>query len=314
MNKTILASLLTLVLVFPVLAQANLGARPMGMGGAFAGLADDVNAIYVNPAGITSVKKESVLVSTRLIEGREYTMIGGVEKTPFGSLGIGYVGSTDPITGSLDLTTWDGESPVRYSSQTLYVSLAQDLNQQIRVPDNLGLLSLGVNVKFSSRKIGTTKGLSTDGGSNIDLDLASVFKPTDYLSFGLAMKNFMNAQPSPAVANLNTSDEKNSTLLAGISGNLFENAVTWSVEGRQVGCEWRPVDGLTLRAGRGNGNTTTGIGFNLNGFSVDYAYLNPTIVGNGAGPVHYWSVSITPKTESKAIAQNEPKKASVLPE
>lgn len=308
MNKTILASLLVLALALPVLAQANLGARPMGMGGAFAGLADDVNAIYVNPAGITSVKKESVLVSTRLVEGREYTMIGGVEKTPFGSLGIGYVGSTDPVTGGLDLTTWDGESPVKYSTQTLYVSLAQDLNQQIRVPDNMGLLSLGVNVKFSSRKIGTTTGLSQDGGSNIDVDLASVFKPTNYLSFGLAMKNFFNSQPAPSISNLNTAEDKDSTVLAGISGNLFDNAVTWSVEGRQIGCEWRPVDGLTLRAGRGNGNTSSGFGLNLNGFSIDYAY------SNGASPVHYWSVSITPKNESKAFAQNEPKKASILPE
>jgi len=37
--------------------KIDAGCRPLGMGGAFAGLADDVNAIFWNPAGLTSIEK-----------------------------------------------------------------------------------------------------------------------------------------------------------------------------------------------------------------------------------------------------------------
>lgn len=270
----------------------------MGMGGAFTGLADDVNAIFINPAGITAVKKESALVSTRLVKGREYTMFGGVEQTPFGSLGIGYVGSTDPVNGNLDLANWDGGSPVKYTTQTLYVSLAQDLNRRIRIPASLGDLSLGVNFKFSSRKIGTTQGLSTDGGSNIDVDLASVFKPNDNLSLGLSLQNFLNGRKTQNIPGLSTVEEKNSAVLAGVSGKLLGDKIIWSVDGNEVGCEWKAADAFSLRAGRGNGSFSAGFGVNINGFILDYAFLN------GAEPVHYWSVSIAP-LEPKVLAEPE---------
>ncbi|MFA4843826.1 MAG: hypothetical protein WC632_02615 [Candidatus Margulisiibacteriota bacterium] len=315
MSKQTFALLaIIIMLAVPALAQENLGARPMGMGGAFAGLADDANAIFINPAGIYQVQSEAVLVSTRLSEGREYTLIGGVENTPLGAIGIGYVGSTDPIISAASLIGWDGEALTRYSTQTLYVSLARELNKEIKVSDNMGVLSVGANVKFSSRKLGTAKGLSQDGGSNIDLDLATVFKPNSDLSLGLSLQNFFSGDGLKDIPNLTTVEERKSAVLLGASGKIFGNSVTWVVEGTELGCEWQPVRGLAIRAGRGLDCSTAGLGINLGGFGVDYAYLDK------AEPVHYWSVSITPKTESnptvvgKAIAQNEPKTASVLPE
>ena len=37
------------------------GSRPVGMGGAFAGLANDVNTIFWNPAGLTAVHDLSLI-------------------------------------------------------------------------------------------------------------------------------------------------------------------------------------------------------------------------------------------------------------
>ena len=271
----------------------------MGMGGAFVGLADDVNSIFINPAGVASVGRESVLVSTRLMEGREYTLIGGVEQTPLGSLGIGYVGTTDPG----DLTTGLGNA----KTQTLYVTLAEDLNKKMRVPSNLGALSLGINFKFSSRKVDTETGLSQDGGSNIDADLAAVYKAGDNLSLGLSMQNLINGHAAPA-AGLSTMEGSVAAVQAGVSGKLFGKAVTWSLENNGIGCEWQPVSGLSIRAGRdSSGNSTSGLGLNMNGFCVDYAFVN------GAEPVHYWSVSILP-VETKVAEKETPKTASVLPD
>lgn len=179
----------------------------------------------------------------------------------------------------------------------------------------MGELSLGVNVKFSSRKLGTANGLTADGGSNVDLDLATVFKPSDNLSFGVSLQNLFsgNGAADQNAAGLTTAEAGLPAVQAGVSGKLFGDAVIWSLQSNSLGCEWQPVHGLALRAGRGNDKITTGFGFNLSGFSVDYAYAG------GADPVHYWSVSITPPRESKAAAaeikdENAPKTASVLPD
>jgi hypothetical protein len=173
--------------------------------------------------------------------------------------------------------------------------MARDMNQAIRVPENLGVLQLGMNVKFSSRKIGIASGLSRDGGSNVDVDLATIFKPSSDLSLGLSMQNLMSNDNS-IIPNLNTVEQKNSTVLAGAAGRLFDGNVTWAIEGEEVGCEWTPVKGLAVRVGRGQDCTTTGLGISVGSFGVDYAYLNKT------SPVHYWSVSIIPLPE-KPVSQ-----------
>jgi len=68
---------------------ANPGARSMGMGGAFLGLADDATAAYTNPAGLTQ------LVTPELsIEGRHtdysipYVNSGSVTTNPFNGSGV----------------------------------------------------------------------------------------------------------------------------------------------------------------------------------------------------------------------------------
>jgi long-subunit fatty acid transport protein len=287
MSKIFAFSLILLVLVVPAFAQENLGARPMGMGGAFTGLADDVNAIFINPAGIGSLQRESAMVSSRVSQGREYTMIGGVQTTPYGNLGVGYVGSTDPIEGTVELPSWDGENAVKYTTQTLYLTLARELNQAMNIPRNMGALSLGMNLKFSSRKLGTANGLSQGVGSSLDVDLASVFKPNENISLGLSLQNFLSADKSQ-IANLDTVEQKNYTVLAGISGKLFDGRLILTAENEELGCEIQPIKGFTLRAGRGKDSITSGIGININGFGIDYAYLQKE------SPVHYWSISIIP--------------------
>ena len=42
---------------------AGVGVRAMGMGGAFAGVADDFTAMYWNPAGLAQINRREVRVS-----------------------------------------------------------------------------------------------------------------------------------------------------------------------------------------------------------------------------------------------------------
>ena len=266
----------------------DLGARAMGMGGAFTGLADDVNAIVVNPAGLTSINRESSLIATRVSTDRQSSFIGGVENTPIGNFGIAYLSSTDQASiGSLDFSEFTSENVVSYSSQTVYLSYANELNKVIRGPSSLGVLSYGVNLKLSSRKFNTSQGLAQDAGTNVDVDLATMFRPNDNLAFGMSVQNMMGGEMANQSGGLTASDGQAGVLL-GASGKLLDGGLVWSADLEEIGCEWRPSEGLALRLGRNSESVTSGLGVNYRGFSVDYACVQ------NEGLVHYVSIAIAP--------------------
>ena len=79
MRKTILVLAVLVHSVFPAAAQntdieslsglqfnfGNPGARALGMGGAFLGLADDASAAEANPAGLTILRKAELSIEVR---------------------------------------------------------------------------------------------------------------------------------------------------------------------------------------------------------------------------------------------------------
>jgi long-chain fatty acid transport protein len=78
---------------------SNPGARSLGMGGAFIGLADDASAAYTNPAGLTqlvspevSAELRSERTDTRWLDG------GNVQFNAFNGSGLGYSSQNDTST------------------------------------------------------------------------------------------------------------------------------------------------------------------------------------------------------------------------
>lgn len=78
---------------------AGLGVRSMGMGGAYAGVADDFTAVFWNPAGLAQIRQREVYVAfLRNTKENTATTGGGIEATAsadvrntrFGSLGFVY--------------------------------------------------------------------------------------------------------------------------------------------------------------------------------------------------------------------------------
>src|SRR3954467_3589297 len=65
----------------------NPGARSLGMGGAFLGLADDASAAEANPAGLTILRKPEISVEARnYLEEQLFTTTGtfpDIVRTPF---------------------------------------------------------------------------------------------------------------------------------------------------------------------------------------------------------------------------------------
>lgn len=80
---------------------SNPGARSLGMGGAFLGLADDATAAYTNPAGLTGLGLEQqVSIEARRQEFRTPFANGGVAQFgPGGVSGVEYGESSDSVDG-----------------------------------------------------------------------------------------------------------------------------------------------------------------------------------------------------------------------
>ncbi|MFA6430931.1 MAG: hypothetical protein WCV91_00895 [Candidatus Margulisiibacteriota bacterium] len=276
-NKQIFVFLLAacLLIFFCPYARATdiLGARPLGMGGAFVGLADDANAIFSNPAALFKIGKEILLFSTRRDVGREYLQFGGVEKTSLAGFGIGYIGKTDP------------KGAFSYNSQTVYLSVSKELNQSIKVPKSMGSLSFGMNLKLASRKLSNIYGGSDDVGSNIDLDLSSYFIANEYVSIGATLQNIMNGKTESSAAS--PYEDQRGKFIIGGALHLLGNNLILSLEDNAFGGEYK-LGELSIRGGTDGGYLACGGGIKLGAFLLDYSYAKKD------RSVHSVSVSVLP--------------------
>src|SRR5215213_9842185 len=89
----------------------NPGARSLGMGGAFLGLADDASAAEANPAGLTILRKPEVSIEARnYLEQQLFTTSGtfpDVERTAFthhsDRVGVTFASAVLPIRNKFTL-------------------------------------------------------------------------------------------------------------------------------------------------------------------------------------------------------------------
>ena len=153
--------------------QATIGARAIGMGGAFIGVADDENAVRRNPAGLTRLDRYAV----------------GFEQTPsglFDALQTSYLSAVLPTSEKMALgIDWlqvgieDEELDSSRSSFNFAYSYAP-----------LSQLSLGANLKYFTWSIaldGRSRGAATGWGTDIGL----LYQPHPRWKLGALAQNFV---------------------------------------------------------------------------------------------------------------------------
>lgn len=114
------------------------GARPSGMGGAFTSVADDVNAILYNPAGIGQLSvPESSFMYAQL-----YTGLSGVK------LGMNYFAYGQPVSdgGAWALSWANFVANGLYREDTVTLNYAHGLNEMY--PGLEAELFMGANIKY----------------------------------------------------------------------------------------------------------------------------------------------------------------------
>lgn len=243
--------------------QWGVGARAMGMGGAFTGLSDDASAIYFNPAGLSQLKSEQITaMASTLFEDSFYHFIGFVHPSQkAGVLGLGVILLN---SGDMEKTNIRQETlgSFKDSRQGIFVAYGKRITQSI---------NCGASVKLVSQQIS----LYNDTG--IGLDGGLFLTPRDRLSLGISFKNII----SP-VLRLKEDEEKFPfSIQAGLGTRMLNNnliltmdidkTLKQSLHARIGGEYWLWGKTIALRMGADNAKFNAGFGINRDKYGFDYA-------------------------------------------
>src|SRR3989339_316581 len=183
------------------ISEIGEGARPLGLGRAFVGLADDASAIFTNPAGLGRNNNLNIVSMTgQMMSDANYVMLGAADLSPIGKVGIGFVNVS---VGSIPMTTIEGsgaslevklrsDSPyAEYNNSLIFLSYGSKLSRFLR--NNAGSnFSIGTNLKFMLQGYaGGGTPMQDVAGGGMDADLGLLWDVNNWLNLGLNLKNFL---------------------------------------------------------------------------------------------------------------------------
>ena len=279
MTRTLRRFALVLVLALsfapPARAEFNdiiTGARPAGMGGAFVALADDINALYWNPAGLTLSKQMQI----GLMHAEEMTpTLGPAVTTDFGgwtsgNSGYGAMGISGLRQGLSDIL----------QERTIGISYGLALNPFSRV--GLTLKSLALSTTPQGRYFPDPALVDS---STIGVDVGLIHIVTPDLRFGLLARNFfarlgvVERADVHKTYRLGTAFRLHTELIdedyLWFTLDLFTKEDIKDQAGTKirtgVGAEWQLTPWFAVRAGVDRDRWTAGVGVTALGLSVDYA-------------------------------------------
>jgi hypothetical protein len=280
--------------------DVGLGARPLGLGGAFAALADDANGIAWNPAGLVQMKRQEALFMHGVYGGLSainYDYLAYVYPMAYSAVGVGW--STVGVT----LEEGDGLS---YSSS--------------RMSEDMYYVALGINPALfgnDSLTVGATlKRLTIDnrfeGGSGMGFDFGALFRPVQWGQVALVLRN---------VATDIRNEKLPTTFRLGFASRLFSDRVRLvadfttkdnigTADNTQykphLGLELQPWKFFALRGGVDEGRLAFGVGANVSSFKLDYGYQAQEIVGG----IHRLSMGVNFGPDGTTYVRPEGEKAA----
>lgn len=175
----------------------GLGARPVGMGGAFTAIADDSNAPLYNPAGIVQIQTHELSATyANLYSGLDLN--AGNDNSSLNQGYFAFAARPLPHIGSLELSWGTFSATHLYREDTVRLTYARNLGDFFPILDNA--LALGLNLKYLRRSVTLDEFTANDpvfsGGTSASaatVDAGVLYSPHEGrltgLRVGLAVNN-----------------------------------------------------------------------------------------------------------------------------
>jgi len=262
--------------------KAGVGARPLGMGGAFTAVSDNADAISWNPGGLGFVEQSEITtMQTKLSTDADHYYVSYVRPALGGTIGVSWV---QVGVGSLTQTSAEADEHnevvdlgiFSYYSNAYLLSYGKKINEQV---------SFGVAAKYLTSDMyqingGQAYGYSISPGILIKLPVTSNQSPVagNQLTLGLKIDELINAQKWGTGSIENVPPRVRLGLAYQMSNpGLFALDVSQTMKSAYapeaaLGYEWAK-DGLSLRTGYAAGCLTAGAGFISGHTRIDYAYI-----------------------------------------
>jgi hypothetical protein len=310
MRKAIVAICVALMAVsFSGIARAaftdlGAGSRPVGLGGAFVAVADDVNTVFYNAAGVSLLKKKEITAMyaplyVGLTEGSVADMFFGAGAS-FGKFGVGlsYLGRSASAKA--------GEIEAGYSESSVGLAAAVDVGSMVlKMPISIGVGLKMLMVGYKENEYTKIDPLFAEktSASNFGVDVGLLAKPIKLISVGLALKNLN----MPSVAIADTEDKVPLAVDAGaaitlggigpiqdlcLAGNFVYSMATVGAMKGGGGLEfWVAKRLLGIRAGFAGGtdgyaDLNAGLSISAGPVRLDYALVFPMGTVEGTSGSH----------------------------
>lgn len=254
------------------------GVRPIAMGGAFVAVADDVNSIYYNPAGLGFVTNNQVqIMHTDLYGiGIDYNYLAFAKQKmgiAWAHFGVG----PDFLMGGGD-----------FSSDMFIVATAFPLDPQTNV---------GASVKWMKGRYTAPGGINPDLFENgiiaeslndegFSIDVGVLHKVDDMTRVGVAVRDLFGKRETVNSLRSTEGDQFEPRVVLGFARKTspdFMFAV--ELDGItdetivRVGAEKKIQDELMLRAGLDDDVFTAGFSYQQSGWEFEYAFKNSMSAG-----------------------------------
>lgn len=273
----------------------GVGARSIGMGRTYVGVAEDADAVFTNPAGIARITnpKLSTMYSS-LLNDVTYMVVGAAYPLKNKSaVGAGIINSR---TGDIILRNSLGSSEGvgSWGNTVLFVSYGTYVSEIPYVGNMLPLFSkdilLGGSVKYFSVGGSGNADIENAAGAGYSLDLAMLAPINESVTVGLNGQNILATKISKnsGVNEIIASNIKLGTKvsLIGKEGKAFSSHnsrklyanVDYDLASHSrpnvlhAGLEFWPNSNLALRVGSDNNEITAGLGVRFGGIEFNYAY------------------------------------------
>ncbi len=261
--------------------NAGVGARPLGMGGAFTAIADNADAPYYNPAGLAYIRDQEInTMQTRLSTDADHYYISYVR--PLGKGGIGFSWMQVGIGNIVQTTTTDAFNEVITTNVFSYFSNAFLLSYGYPVNPNL---SFGLTAKYLTSDMDQITGGQAYGYSITPGILIHFTRQIMPITVGLKIDELINEQKWGTGTVEKAIPKARMGIAAAIPEGLIKDS-TIAIDLSQylslgyqmeiaLGYEWTK-ENLSLRAGYTDSSISAGAGFRSGAVELDYAYDQET--------------------------------------